>query len=112
MLGRIRVDEAIPLLGDLLDRGQAMVANVPSVDQVTELSPQLHICARSQKQESVVAEDSLRKVARLVRRMPGYRTVRRRAVPWIRKSATGASDGVPPVCHGVAPVSSAGRATT
>jgi Glycosyltransferase family 28 C-terminal domain len=33
MLGRIRVDEAIPLLGDLLDRGQAMVANVPFVDR-------------------------------------------------------------------------------
>lgn len=35
-----------------------------------------------------MAEDSLRKVARLVRRIPGYRMVRRRAVPWIRKSAT------------------------
>jgi len=33
MLRRIRVDEAIPLLDDLLDRGQAMVANVPSVDR-------------------------------------------------------------------------------
>jgi UDP:flavonoid glycosyltransferase YjiC (YdhE family) len=33
MLGRIRVDEAIPLLADLLDRGQAMVANVASVDR-------------------------------------------------------------------------------
>jgi glycosyltransferase involved in cell wall biosynthesis len=32
MLRRVRVDEATPLLGDLLDRGQAMVANVPSVD--------------------------------------------------------------------------------
>ncbi len=35
-----------------------------------------------------MAEDLLHKVARLARRMPGYRTVRRRAVPWIRKSAT------------------------
>jgi hypothetical protein len=43
---------------------------------------------RSQKQELVVAEDLLHKVARLTRRLPGYRTVRRRAVPWIRKSAT------------------------
>jgi glycosyltransferase involved in cell wall biosynthesis len=33
MLRRMRVDEAIPLLGDLLDRGHAMVANVPSVDR-------------------------------------------------------------------------------
>ena len=33
MLRRIRVDEAIPLLDDLLDRGQAMVGNVPSVDR-------------------------------------------------------------------------------
>ena len=35
-----------------------------------------------------MAEDSLRKVARLVRRIPGYRMCARRAVPWIRKSAT------------------------
>jgi hypothetical protein len=35
-----------------------------------------------------VAENSLQKVARLVRRLPGYRMVRRRFVPWIRKSAT------------------------
>jgi hypothetical protein len=35
-----------------------------------------------------VAKNSLQKVAWLVRRMPGYRTVRRRAVPWIRNSAT------------------------
>ena len=47
MLGRIRVDEAIPLLGDLLDRGQAMVANVPWSIGATELLLQLHICARS-----------------------------------------------------------------
>jgi hypothetical protein len=33
MIRRMRVEEAIPLLGDLLDRGHAMVANVPSVDR-------------------------------------------------------------------------------
>jgi Glycosyltransferase family 28 C-terminal domain len=33
MLRRIRVDDAIPLLDDLLDRGHAMVGNVPSVDR-------------------------------------------------------------------------------
>ena len=35
-----------------------------------------------------MAEAALRRVARLVRRMPGYRAVRRRVVPWIRRSAT------------------------
>ena len=35
-----------------------------------------------------MAERSLQTVARLARRMPGYRWVRRRAVPRIRQSAT------------------------
>jgi hypothetical protein len=35
-----------------------------------------------------VPEDSLQTAARLARRMPGYRWVRRRAVPRIRQSAT------------------------
>jgi hypothetical protein len=35
-----------------------------------------------------VAKDPLQKLARLARRMPGYWMVRRRAVPWIRNSAT------------------------
>jgi UDP:flavonoid glycosyltransferase YjiC (YdhE family) len=45
MLGRIRVPEAIPLLGDLLDRGQAMVANVPSVDRGNgAVAAAAHLC--------------------------------------------------------------------
>jgi hypothetical protein len=48
---------------------------------------QLPICASSQKQALVVAEDSIQRAARLARQMPGYRWVRRRAVPRIRRSA-------------------------
>jgi hypothetical protein len=46
------------------------------------------IFGNSQRWTLLVPEDSLQTAARLARRMPGYRWVRRRAVPRIRQSAT------------------------
>jgi hypothetical protein len=51
----------------------------------------------------VVAEDPLQTAARLARRMPGYRWVRRRAVPRIRRSAAARA-----VAHRLFPVRSSG----
>jgi hypothetical protein len=50
-----------------------------------------------------VAEDPLQTAARLARRMPGYRWVRRRAVPRIRRSAAARA-----VAHRLFPVRSSG----
>jgi hypothetical protein len=51
-----------------------------------ERPPQLPTCASLQKQ-GPVSEYPLQRAARLARRMPGYRWVRRRALPRIRQSA-------------------------
>ena len=88
MLGRVSVDATAALLDDLLNRGQAMVANVRSVDRGNGAADAaVYLRELAEAGGLLVREDQLQDVARLARRMPGYRWVRRRAVPRIRRSA-------------------------
>ena len=97
MIERVSVDTATPLLCDLLDRGQAMVAKVPRSIAAMELPPRPCICASSQRQRPVVPEDPL--LDRLARRMPislGASSCR----PADPAECRCASAGLPPVCSG------------
>ena len=71
--------------------GTHMVANVPSVDRGNgAAAAAMHLRKLAEVRGRSWLRIRCKQLSRLARRMPGYRWVRRRAVPRIRQSATAA----------------------